>query len=323
MDPASYRLRPFDARDYADAAQVQSAVNPERKFTADEVRHFDEKVLTPPLTNLKVVCEDRSTSRAIGFGYLFTDIESRDPLSLWAEVVVAPSHQARGIGLALAEALDREARRLGVRQLYAGARTTDLRAVHFLNLQGFTVRARTWRSRLEVSSAVIPRDRTDELRRQGFTFATLEQENVEDPRLLRELYELTVATSADEPRLGPYTPVTLEQFIERDLRGPGFLPGAFFLAKRAGRLVGSSALRRIELVAGALHQSFTGTRREIRGLGVATELKRRGVEYARAHGYREIQTGNDSRNLPMLEINRRMGYQPETMRILASRSLVD
>ncbi len=321
MVPPAYHIRPFEPKDYSREADVHAAVEPERKFSAAEIRHFDEKVFAPPLTNFKLVSEDPATGLAVAFGYLHSDVESSDPSCLWVDVVVDPRHQQRGIGRALADALGARARQLGAQRLWAAVRTSDHRAVRFLALQGFSERARTWRSRLELAEAALPPNRTRELSDEGFTFTTLDQEDTRDPRLLRELHELTTTVTADEPRLGTYTPVTFDQFLERDLRGPGCLMDAFFLARKGDRLVGLSALWRAEGEPGVLLQAFTGTRREVRGKGVATELKRRAVEYGRAHAFRAIRTGNDSRNEPMLAINRKLGFKPEAVRIIAEKVL--
>ncbi len=321
MDASIYRIRPFETRDYPLEAMVHHRVAPDFIMTAEEMRHFDEEVFGPPLTNLKLTAEEISRGEAIAFGYLFSDLESSDPRTFWAEVAVDPSHQGRGVGLALASRVQDEANQRHARRLWAGARMDDTRALDFFAKQGFVERRRAWRSRVELATAPTVPDRTDELGRLGFTFSTLAQEDVGDPRLVRELYDLSVATSADEPRLGEYTPITFEQFVKRDLGGPGFLADAFFLARKNGRLVAMSTLWRSNGEPGALHQSYTATLREFRGLGVATELKRRTIEYGRTHGFRYIRTGNDSRNLPMLAINRKIGYRPEVMRVFGEKIL--
>ena len=321
MNQRVYRIRPFEPRDYPDEARIQSRVDPETIFTPEEIRHFDENLFAPPMTHFKVVAEERSQARAIGFGYLSSDIESFDPQTFWVGVVVDPSHQGRGVGIALAAEIGLEAERRHARRLWAVVRVVDDRAVRFLNQQGFSERHRAWRSSLDLSTATVLPDRTQELTREGFSFTTLARENLESPELLRELYDLTNATSADEPRLGEYTPITFEQFVQRDLRGPAFLPDAYFLARYAERLVALSVLWRANGEADALRQAFTGTRREFRGRGIATELKRRSVEYGRAHGYRRIRTGNDSRNSPMLAINRKLGFRPEVALLVAERNL--
>lgn len=321
MNHEAYRIRQFAPHDYPEEVEVWTRVDPGRVFTVEERRHFEEKILTPPMVNFKIVAEERSSGTAVGFGYLQSDLESYDPRSFWANVSVHPEHQRQGVGLALAKEIDLEIGRRHARRLWAAVRADDARAVRFLSEQGFVERRRSWRSRLDLARAANLPDRTETLTQQGISFTTLAEEEVDNPEVLRELYDLSVATVADEPRLGPYTPMTFEQFVEMELRGPSFLPDAYFLAREGSRFVSSSALRRAEGEPDTLQQSFTGTRREFRGRGIASELKRRAVEYGRANGYRFIRTGNDSLNQPMLAINRKLGFQREIERIAAEKQL--
>ena len=321
MNEATYRLRAFEPGDYPEEARIWTLLDPGVVYSVEELRHQDATFSLPPLVHRKVVAEERSRRTPVGFAYLINDPESFDPQTFWVEVGVDPEHQGRGVGRALADALTLEAERRTARRLWASARVDQPRAVRFLTLQGYSERRRSWRSRLELATAAELPDRTEELARQGISFTTLAQEDLSDPRVVRDLYELSAAASADEPRLGPYTPITLEQFVEMDLRSPTFLPDAYFLARKDGRFVAMSALRRAAGESGTLHQSFTGTRRELRGRGIATELKRRAVAYAREHGFQSIRTGNDSLNRPMLAINRKLGFRFEREQIFAEREL--
>jgi RimJ/RimL family protein N-acetyltransferase len=54
---------------------------------------------------------------------------------------------------------------------------------------------------------------------------------------------------------------------------------------------------------------FTGTLPSYRGRGLASELKRRAVEFARAQGYQYLRTFNDSENPRIWAINQRLGFQ--------------
>ena len=319
MDEESYRIRGFQPRDYAQEAKIWNRIDLGRIITEEEIRRFEEKVFTPPLVNFKIVAEERSSGEAVGTGSLHHDLESFDPQAFWVDVAVDPAHRGRGLGQSLARAIQEEAGTRRARRLWAMIRADDARAVRFLDLQGYTELRRHWRSRLELTNAATLPSRAESLALRGVTFTTLAEENMESPELLRDLYDLTTASSADEPRPGPYTPVSFEQFVERDLRGPMFLPDAFFVARERGRFVALCQLQRAEGQPDTLVQVFTGTRREFRGRGIATELKRRTVEYGRAHGYRAIRTGNDSLNHPMLAINRKLGFQPEVVRILAEK----
>ena len=57
------------------------------------------------------------------------------------------------------------------------------------------------------------------------------------------------------------------------------------------------------------------------GKGVAMALKLQTVKYARANGYREIRTGNNTRNRPMLRINEAMGFQKQPVWIEFEREV--
>lgn len=321
MKVDAYQFRGFQSSDYPAEAALWTRLDPGRTFSADEIRRNDETFFKPPMVLFQIVAEERSSGRAVGIGSLRSDPESFDPQTFWADVDVDPVHQGQGLGVALANAVNAEAERRRARRLWAQIRVDDARAVRFLARQGFTEQRRSWRSRLEIARAATLPDRSDAFRREGISFLTLAEENVADPAVLRDLYEVYEATTADEPRVGPFTPIAIEQFVEEELRGPYFLPDAYFLARDGDRFVAVSILRRAEGEADTLHQAFTGTRREYRGRGIATELKRRAVEYARLHGYRVIRTGNDSLNHPMLAINRKLGFKPESERIVAEKRL--
>jgi mycothiol synthase len=53
---------------------------------------------------------------------------------------------------------------------------------------------------------------------------------------------------------------------------------------------------------------FTSVRPEFRGRGIATALKVRAIEMARARGMTRIQTENHQDNAAMLTVNRRLGF---------------
>ncbi len=56
---------------------------------------------------------------------------------------------------------------------------------------------------------------------------------------------------------------------------------------------------------------ITGVERAYRGRHIALALKLLGIRYAKARGALTIRTNNDSQNVPMLAVNRKLGYRPE------------
>ena len=265
--------------------------------------------------------EELSNRVAVGFGGVWTDLDVQDPSRLWVDVEVDPDHQGRGIGRALAEQAEREARGTGSVAVLAQARSDRPRDLEFLFRRGFEERRRNRQSRLELPAPGYPNfpRRADELARDGVEFTTLADEGPERIEVRRQVHTLMNAALEDEPRLGAYTPSTYEQFVEWNIDAPGFLPDAFFLARVGDRYVGISNLELLPAEPGVLHQVFTGTVPEFRGRGIASELKRLTVEYGQDHGFRSIRTSNDSLNHPMWAINEKLGYQREVPRVMGEK----
>lgn len=321
MDEGRYRFRHFQESDYPAEARIAAQINPERPSTPEEIRYWDGLLEVPPFIRVKLVVEDRSAGEAVGFGHLFTPPWTFDPRKFWVGAEVDRAHEGHGIGSAIAEAVLVEATRRQAVCLWSGARASHERSVRFLLRHGFEEKRRVWQSRLEVGSAVDPPDRTEPLARAGISFTTLAEEGADGAEVRHRLYELAVEASVDIPRMGPYTPLSFDRFVEAEIHRPGGLPDAFFLARHDDRYVGLSNLTRLEGDPEGLEQDFTGVRREWRERGIASELKRRTLVYARAHGYRYIQTFNDSLNRPMWAINERLGYRKEATWVHAQKDL--
>jgi GNAT superfamily N-acetyltransferase len=60
------------------------------------------------------------------------------------------------------------------------------------------------------------------------------------------------------------------------------------------------------------YNAFTGVLRDYRGRGLAQALKLQTILLTKREGMRYIRTHNDSNNAPMLAIDRKPGYKPES-----------
>lgn len=58
----------------------------------------------------------------------------------------------------------------------------------------------------------------------------------------------------------------------------------------------------------AMYNEYTGVRQEYRGRGLALALKLLSIETARRYEAAYMRTNNHSLNLPMLAVNRKLGY---------------
>ena len=137
---------------------------------------------------------------------------------------------------------------------------------------------------------------------------------------LRELHALAVACYADEPGgAGAEGEMPFERWLEEDMGVPHISQEGSVVAEADGRLAAYAVL----LTDGEGHgeNDFTGTHPDYRNRGLARLVKLASLHWAREHGLREIWTGNDGENAPMLAVNRRLGYRVQHARSKHVREL--
>ncbi|MGA8710098.1 MAG: GNAT family N-acetyltransferase [Thermoplasmata archaeon] len=310
MDAERYFVRPFTERDYEASSHIDAVVNPEFTFTAKEQRHWEEQFATPHLVDEKWVVEERRNGTVVAVAGMGHSPFMFHPRKFWTYVVVDPAHRGRGIGRALAGLLESEAASHQALCFWTSVRKDDARSLEFTRRLGFAELRRVWMSTLDLSRddlTVLP-DRTASLEREGIRFTTLAEEGPERPEVRQELFDLLSEASRDVPRMGEFTPISFEQFVG-EFASPSFLPDGTFLAVDGKTYAAMSNFERSFTEKDGLRVGFTGTRAAYRGRGIASELKRRALEYARGKGIRYVRTMNDSLNLPMWAINQKQGFR--------------
>jgi len=140
------------------------------------------------------------------------------------------------------------------------------------------------------------------------------------PGCLHQVYALDMELGADVPNPEPFTPVEFTTWRHHTVDAPWFIPDAYFLAVVGGQYAGVSTLWKPQ-TGDWLQQGLTGVRRAFRGRGIATALKVRTVEYARARQYRQIKTENEIHNATMIAINDRFGFQRQPVWITFLKNL--
>jgi mycothiol synthase len=133
----------------------------------------------------------------------------------------------------------------------------------------------------------------------GVAFVTI----AERPELLRAAYPLGVAGWADMATTEPVT-ISLEDWLADEAT----FPEGSFVALADGEIVGYSGLCRLGDDDGAAEDGLTVVRRDWRGRGLATALKRAELSWAAANGIREIVTWTQRGNDGMRAVNERLGY---------------
>ncbi len=311
MDARQYRIRELADSDYPAFAELQNRQRPTRTVSAESLREQRRLYQDPREPGRFLAVEEIGPHRLVGVAAILVLIWGSEPGGFYVDLVVDPDHEHRGVGRALAEELDRQGRAWGARVLRSEVPADAPRAMAFASAQGYVEGRRSWTSILELDRARLDRlpDRRAELEAAGIRFTTLLEEGPERPEVRRRIYESQIRSGADVPRLAAYHPPDFEAFSRATFGGSELCPEAYFLARVGDQYVGVTSLEPFPNQPETLHQVYTGTVPEFRGRGVATELKRRSLEYARAHGYRRIRTSNDARNERMWRINERLGYE--------------
>ena len=320
----SISIRPFED-EYAAVIAIQKAIDPDEEGSVEHWRFDDQQWRHDRYYKERLVAES-ADGEIVGWGQVFHMPWQFHPHRYCLSLDVHPARQRQGIGSALYARLLGMVQTRGGEMLRAATQESRQAAVDFLEHREFAEIQRYWESRLDVAAFDAGPFSTAEARaaQQGITLTTLADElsrEGESETLLRALYEMESAAFRDVPFPDPPTVSPYDEWREWTLHSPGGLQDAYFLARDGDRFVGLSNMSRNEGQPGVIFQGFTGVIREYRGKGVAMALKLQTVKYAREHGYREIRTGNNTRNRPMLRINEAMGFRKQPVWIEYEKAL--
>jgi mycothiol synthase len=219
----------------------------------------------------------------------------------FAMVRVLPELRTRGVGSALLASVSGDARAKGRHELWGRILADDAASRQFVENRGFSELGRERDIVLHVRRAPVAADDPG-----GIEFATL----AERPDLVRDVYELDLEVAPDVPMHGDHEPTTFERWHADNLEGPGAMPDAYVVALADGAVIGYTALRRRGADTAEAENLLTAVRRDWRRRGIATALKQRQIERARAAGIEQIFTTNDETNVAMRGVNQRLGYEP-------------
>ena len=314
-------FRAFREDDLSTIVRLSNESYPDYAWTVEELRHMDADWRPEGYFQRRVIAE--ADGVAVGYSDISQSRGQFVPRNYNLDIVVRPHLRRQGTGRALyadAELVLRSRRAQWARN---AVKESVTESIGFARMIGAVELKRDWESRLDVASfdpapfAKAP----ERAAAAGVRISTLAREMATDPAAVRKAYELHAIARLDVPGLDPATPSPFERFEAEVLHAPWSVPDAYFLAIRDGRYVGESSLAREGTDPTTIHQNLTGVLRAERGLGIAMALKLETVEYARAHGLRQIRTWNDSLNRPMLAINEALGFAREPAWITFGKDL--
>jgi GNAT superfamily N-acetyltransferase len=305
------KIRPFDG-EYTQLIAIQKAIDPDEGGSEADWRFDDQNWRHDRYFKERVVAEGPA-GEVVGWAQTYQMPWQFHPDKYRLNLEVHPRHQRQGVGSALFEHMLGIVRSRGGKTVRTDTQETRSQAIEFLTKRGFEEIQRYWESRLDVAGFdFAPFAGADgRAAGEGITITTLAEELAArgpGEEMLKAIYDMEIAAFLDVPFPDPATPFQYDEWKKWVLEGPNRLEDAYFLAKHGEKYVGVSNMHKNPEHPGVIFQGFTGVIREYRGKGVAMALKLRTVTYARANAYREIRTGNNTRNRPMLRINEAMGF---------------
>lgn len=227
----------------------------------------------------------------------------------WLRVLVDPAWREHGIGGRLyADALP-FALAHGAARLETTISDADPASRRFAERRGFAVERHIFESLLDVT-AFDERPfagLVEAVEAGGIRFFSLADLG-DTAAARRRLYEVNRAAALDRPgAAGAFAP--FDDFARAVFDASWYRADAQLVAAAGARWVGLAALGFFPEHA-MLYHLTTGVVPAYRGRKIAQALKLLAIRYARRHGIALLRTNNDSTNVAMLAINRKLGYVP-------------
>jgi ribosomal protein S18 acetylase RimI-like enzyme len=268
----SFIIRPFTESDYEGYALALSAAT-EEPVSPDRLRWTDGH-LDPKIKFQRWVAS--VDGLIVGGAEYYQRVRAYHPQRFHMSLGVHPDYRRRGIGSALYAEL-----RAGLAQhqpisLIGRAREDWPDSIAQLERHDFVELSRIWESRLDLTrweppvAVQLP---------GGYRILNLTEVQAMKGWAER-LFDLMTTLRWDVPSDEPRTATPFEEWMAA-LSGPITWPEGFLIAALRDQLVGISEIRRGD-GEGALNIGLTGVLREHRGKGIATALKVRGLQVAKA-----------------------------------------
>jgi len=297
----AFAVRPATPADAAGIAAVWAAATPHLVKTAAGI---ESELLRSTKRRVLVAVEH---GEVVGYGNARfpTDEQARSRTA----VQVPPAQRRRGIGSAMADAVAEAARDAGARSLLTVVGADDA-SRGFATRRGFTLGRELSHSRASLATLPDPVPVPEGLRLASYTEV--------DPR---EVWKASAAVVGGDPS-GLSTAPSYQEWLATDWDHPDLVRElSIALLDGGGSNVVSFVTTTADPARNMVWSNLTGTLPSHRGRGLAKVVKSVALHRARDAGFTDAFTGNDANNLPMLAVNRWLGYQVVSISWTATKDL--
>jgi GNAT superfamily N-acetyltransferase len=281
-----------------------------RQGDAEEWREWERLADDPTRFRISV---DAPNGAIAAIADISAGFSARPDGSQFISITVLAPHRRKGVGAALLDALEKEARQRNVPRLFAGADESEPYALEFATKRGYREIGRRIASYVELA-AFEPSRFTDALERARdagvrlVAFAEMldGRDAAGQERFWRELYAAETPMWEDVPFAAPMPHIPWERFLQMSTSGQLLLE--LSIVAYAGDVIAGFTTTGRRGTRDAWTW-MTGTAREHRGRGIAMALKVEALTRAKSKGLRAMGTTNDEPNRSMRGINAKLGYQ--------------
>jgi mycothiol synthase len=311
--PKGYRARPFEDADREPIVAAGNAEShPMEAESAEEWRRWERMMNDPQRIRLTITGPD---GKVAGTGAIQVGMMQRPDGSQQIGVTVFKEHRRHGVGSAMLESLEAEARRRGVPRLLSGVSASKPFAVEFAAKRGYHEIGRRIMSYRELDSyepkkwgADLERVRKAGIRIRSISEVLAERDDAGKERFWHELWEAEAPMWDDIPFATPTPHWPFDRFYKMAVKSGQMLADLSLVAYAGDEIAGFTTTGDRQGKDGWTW--MTGVARDHRGQGIAMALKVEALARAKANGRRAMGTVNDEPNKAMRGVNIKLGYQP-------------
>jgi GNAT superfamily N-acetyltransferase len=304
------RIREFTNSDYSGVCRVINSAWPDYGTSVKDLKHEDEVIVGNGYF-LKRFVAISSDERIVAYGDISERVERYQPGKLHVSIGVDRQLRSSGMFDELFERLKGIAIERKANLLTARGSAKDRYTTSQLREKGFRVASRDIESRLDLRK-LDRRSIEESIARIGegeIEYATLGIERRLNPNLVKELYRMENKAGQDVPATDRWRRMEFSEYVDLVHKSPRVIDDGWLIAKHGNRYVGESFLTKGEGYPKFLTTGFTCVLREFRRRRVAESLKLRALLWAKKHDVEFVKTWNDSQNVPILGLNRKLGFQ--------------